>query len=133
MRDCGTCSACCTALAVHKLDKPTYTPCVHQCGDGCGIYNQRPGACRDFQCLWLQGHLGEEDRPDKLGVIFCATDHPDVGRATMLVECADGALQANAIRHAITRLATKTPVVLMSKTGGSIVPKRAARGATPVD
>jgi hypothetical protein len=81
----------------------------------------------------LQGHLGEEDRPDKLGVIFCATDHPDVGRATMLVECNDGALQSSTIRHAITRLATKTPVVLMGKTGGGIVPRRAAHGPTPVD
>jgi len=129
MRECGSCSACCTALAVHKIDKPTYTPCEHQCGDGCGIYAQRPKACSDFRCLWLDGHLSEADRPDKLGVIFCATDHPDLGRATMLVECIDNALKKPALREAVTRLSSKTPVVLMSKIGGGIVPKRDSHAA----
>ncbi len=39
---------------------------------GCQIYETRPTACRDFNCLWLRGEVAgdESSRPDKLGVMF---------------------------------------------------------------
>lgn len=36
---------------------------------GCGIHATRPGICRRYRCLWLQGKLDEEDRPDRLGAV----------------------------------------------------------------
>lgn len=71
-RACGGCTACCTAIAVHELDKPMWTDCQHQRqGQGCAVYEQRPDSCKSYWCMWQSGMLkGEENRPDKLGVIF---------------------------------------------------------------
>jgi len=76
MRECGSCSACCAVIAVHELDKGTYETCEHLCASGCGIYAERPGSCRSFECQWLRGVLevdgsvDTEMRPDACGVIF---------------------------------------------------------------
>ena len=52
-----------------SLDKPDWTRCPHQCAVGCGIHAERPEECREFDCLWLEGHGPEGDRPDLSGVI----------------------------------------------------------------
>jgi hypothetical protein len=76
-RECGGCTACCT---IHRVkdrafeggEKPGFTDCVHQvAGVGCGIYEDRPRACRGYRCQWLMGLgiLGDEDRPDRSGVV----------------------------------------------------------------
>ena len=76
LRECGPCSACCTAIGVPELDKPPYRPCAHLCEAGCGVYADRPGSCRTFECQWLRGELevdGAVDpdlRPDACGVMF---------------------------------------------------------------
>jgi hypothetical protein len=71
-RQCGTCTACCTVLAIAELQKPARWACCHLAGDHCGIYEQRPQSCRDFNCAWLRGAVaGDESlRPDKLGLLF---------------------------------------------------------------
>jgi hypothetical protein len=73
-RSCGACSLCCTLLRVDELAKLGGTPCRHQrVGNpdgGCGIHEQRPGVCRGYRCLWLQGSLEEEDRPDRIGAVL---------------------------------------------------------------
>jgi hypothetical protein len=33
--------------------------------NGCTIYADRPGSCRHFSCLWLQGYL--EQKPNENG------------------------------------------------------------------
>jgi hypothetical protein len=70
-RGCGACSLCCTLLRVDELGKPGGTPCIHQRsqGPGCGIHAARPTICRAYRCLWLQGSLEDEDRPDRLGAV----------------------------------------------------------------
>jgi hypothetical protein len=70
-RECGACSLCCTLLRVDELAKLGGTPCVHQrAAGGCGIYARRPGVCRAYRCLWLDGGLRTEDRPDRLGAVL---------------------------------------------------------------
>ncbi len=70
-RTCGTCTVCCSALAVKELHKPYYTPCKHQCNKGCTIYNTKPTSCTGFECIWLAiDKLPENTRPDRLGAIF---------------------------------------------------------------
>ena len=71
-RVCGACSLCCTLLRVDELGKPGGTSCVHQRSDGpgCGIHATRPAICRAYRCLWLQGRLEEQDRPDRLGAVL---------------------------------------------------------------
>lgn len=74
MRECGDCTACCTALRIDELNAPAYTPCQHLGDKGCSIYEDRPHhPCRVFTCAWLQGHMGEDERPDKAGGIVWQT------------------------------------------------------------
>jgi hypothetical protein len=71
-RGCDGCQACCTVVGVQELGKVHWTRCQHQCSDGCAIYENRPGSCHGYSCLWATGLLegDEERRPDRLGVIF---------------------------------------------------------------
>lgn len=63
MRECGSCSLCCKLLKVPELGKGVGW-CGHWVkGQGCGIYEERPGSCRAFSCGWLRGDLGEHWRP----------------------------------------------------------------------
>jgi len=58
-RRCDACSLCCTVLRVDALSKLGGLPCRHlgPPGTGCGIHTRRPGICRAYRCLWLQGGL----------------------------------------------------------------------------
>ena len=71
-RECGTCTACCTVLAVAELQKPMRWACDHVLCAGCGIYEERPQTCRDFNCAWLRGAISDDEalRPDRLGLLF---------------------------------------------------------------
>ncbi len=92
-RSCGPCSLCCSVLRVDDLEKPAGMNCRHQLGvpagdpdeamiadgsqpspigpvaGGCGIYHDRPSICRAYQCLWRQGGLEDDERPDETGGI----------------------------------------------------------------
>jgi hypothetical protein len=69
-RECGDCQACCTAKSVPGIVKLENGNCPHQCDTGCSIHADRPQQCRDYRCLWLQGHLDDELRPDQSGYIL---------------------------------------------------------------
>ncbi len=71
-RSCGDCSLCCTVLRVDDLQKLGGVSCLHQneSGPGCSIHARRPEICRGYRCLWLQGGLPEESRPDRLGAVL---------------------------------------------------------------
>ena len=81
-RSCGPCSACCTVLRVDELGKPAGVDCTHQrVGGGCRIHETRPPICRGYHCLWLQGGLEDDERPDRTGGIV---DLEAVGAAVQL-------------------------------------------------
>jgi|GEM_PF-871960 len=75
-RRCGSCTACCTVLAIIELHKPARWACDHVNCQGCGIYEDRPSSCREFNCAWLRNEIpgdtsrDESLRPDRLGVMF---------------------------------------------------------------
>ncbi|MBL9080134.1 MAG: hypothetical protein JNL08_21755 [Planctomycetes bacterium] len=75
-RECGPCTACCTAEGVHELHKPPGETCQFVCAQGCANYERRPPSCREFACLWLQGAFDADLRPDGLGVVFSLTPAP---------------------------------------------------------
>lgn len=67
-RACGPCSLCCHVLRVDELSKPAGRDCLHQrSAGGCAIHASRPGVCRAYHCLWLQGGLEDAERPDRIG------------------------------------------------------------------
>jgi Fe-S-cluster containining protein len=115
-RSCGECTLCCTLLRVDELRKLGGTPCVHLRGPtgGCGIYATRPGICRVYRCLWLQGKLEEGDRPDRLGAIL---DHAsETGVMHLAVhEAAPGAFERSPrLREVAERYRAVMPVRIAS-------------------
>lgn len=101
-RQCDGCTACCTVIAVHELQKGLYKRCEHERKGGCSIYEERPESCSIFRCGWLIGTVVDptgELRPDRSGVIFTMSSTGDkvlawevwcgaseVGHAKMLIE-----------------------------------------------
>jgi hypothetical protein len=70
-RECGSCTACCTAMAIDQPDiqKEAGVTCRHCTGVACAIYDVRPSLCRDFHCGWRQLPILDENwRPDLSGV-----------------------------------------------------------------
>lgn len=91
---CGSCSACCTTMAVSEIKKPMYESCTHVAAvGGCTIYADRPPSCREWACGWAQGLLGQSDsgRPDNSGVIL-NIEHPGV---MVIYEVTPGSVPAN--------------------------------------
>jgi len=81
-RECGTCTACCTLMAIEELNKPEFTDCAHICGSRCAIYEERPKSCADWDCLWLYGYLPDRFRPERSALVFTPQRegaHKDLG------------------------------------------------------
>jgi hypothetical protein len=74
-RHCGDCTLCCKVMAIEELDKPAGTWCRHcQPGRGCGTYDDRPGECREFNCLWLvDDRFGPHWRPSKSKLVLATS------------------------------------------------------------
>ena len=71
-RQCGPCTVCCVDLKIvaPELKKKARVPCPHLSGKGCGIYETRPGVCRQFLCGWrLFEDMDDSWRPDLSGIL----------------------------------------------------------------
>lgn len=86
-RACGTCSACCTSMAVEEIGKVQDVACDKLAAKGCGIYDTRPQSCRDFKCLWLVADdvIRGDDRPDRCGLVLDVNDATDIGLPQAIV------------------------------------------------
>jgi len=99
-RSCGECSLCC------------FAPSIPSIGSGsCGIYEEeRPPACSNYKCLWILGLLEEEDRPDRIGVIFESPDSirktTNVTRARLVNATNRGRLVVKAISRVMLLVVT---------------------------
>jgi hypothetical protein len=70
VRECGSCTSCCTLLEVTEVGTAVNEWCKHcEAGKGCTIYDQRPQMCRSFSCAWLQGHLDDDWYPERAGMV----------------------------------------------------------------
>jgi len=67
-RSCGTCNLCCKLLGIGEIKKRPNCWCPEvKLGKGCGIYDTRPAACREFACLWLlDPNFPDEYQPSKI-------------------------------------------------------------------
>ena len=121
MRECGSCSACCTAIAVHEIGKGTYETCEYLCEAGCGIYAERPGSCRTFECQWLRGVLevdgsiDTEMRPDACGVIFDYQPETAFGEVFTAWEVEPGASDSGHAGSIIKGLQERFLVIIMTR------------------
>jgi len=78
-RACGSCTLCCTLIAVEELHKPRSQPCVHCVARrGCGIHATRPDSCRKFICNWLLlEDLGPEWKPEQCNFVLQSVGFSD--------------------------------------------------------
>jgi len=85
-RKCGGCTACCKTHAVNSISKPAGVWCNHcEIAKGCLINTQKPQACRNFKCLWLNGFFSEQERPDKTGVVADISEPPILNQKAILL------------------------------------------------
>ncbi|HZI09251.1 MAG TPA: YkgJ family cysteine cluster protein [Myxococcus sp.] len=71
--ECTRCGACCVAPDIAALDKPLGMRCPHLQEDNlCGVYEQRPAICRDYQadevCRLIEAPTLEERVEKYLGL-----------------------------------------------------------------
>jgi hypothetical protein len=133
-RSCGACSLCCTLLRVDEIGKLGGRPCPQQrLGDpagGCAIHATRPGVCRAYRCLWLQGSLEEADRPDRLGAVLDLVTEGETPRL-VLHEAAPGALERSPRLREIVELWRRTLPVRVIEPGEAMDPDRPFRVLLP--
>ena len=72
IRACDGCTMCCKVIGVTMIGKPRGQWCPHcDVGKGCGVYQTRPSACRNFSCRFLADlELGEIWRPCNSGLVI---------------------------------------------------------------
>lgn len=126
-RACGECSLCCTILRVDELGKPAGRDCVHQRGtEGCGIHATRPPICRAYRCLWLQGGLEDDERPDRTGGIV-DLETMGVGLRLAIREARPGAFDASPALRAIAERYRGSMPVRITDVGDPLDPDRPFR------
>ena len=115
-RTCGECAVCCIDVRIEPLDKPAREPC-RNLGPGhvsCTVHgtNAQPKVCKAFLCAWIQGAGGEDDRPDKIGVMV-TVQQIENGTFALALEHKPGAVLATG-QPMITAVATSTklPVIV---------------------
>jgi len=108
--ECGECRQCCTTAEVVSgtWRKEAHKPCEHLCKKGCGIYFDRPRACAEYKCLWLQSQGGNRPmpatmRPDRLGIIFSKNNYDSKTLFVVLVKGREEQLNAEEVREFIAR------------------------------
>ena len=130
-RTCGDCGMCCKLMDVVAIDKAPHAWCGHyRKGAGCGIYADRPQACADYACYWLNApNLDDRWRPDRARFVL---HREDEGR-TLVVEVDPAAPDAwrkapfhAAFRTWAARGASRglTLNVLVGRRGYTILPDR---------
>lgn len=105
-------------MRVTPLNKPAGANCAHQTEAGCGIYEQRPQACRAWDCMWVRDNgrvFAEDERPDQTGVFFTASNpDPNTGQQTIYVhQVHEGAAASPKARAILNRLAALLPVEVL--------------------
>jgi uncharacterized protein len=78
-RTCANCDLCCTAVGVEEIGKLPAVRCpllVGPPGRSCGVYENRPHACREFLCLWRGSDtcLPDNLQPAKVGFVVALTN-----------------------------------------------------------
>lgn len=71
-RQCGDCTACCQGHLIGKAyDHDFYPgkPCFYL-KPRCIVYDDRPTACKNYYCAWVQGLFSEKLKPTMSKVII---------------------------------------------------------------
>lgn len=100
MRDCDSCTACCTWLKGESYgwEFGGGKSCKFLGDGGCGIYDIRPDTCKRYFCAWAQELFDYDMRPDKCGIL-ASVEQGDRGQYLKIMEITKGALDDIAIEY----------------------------------
>ena len=99
-------------------------------GTGCAIHERRPTVCHSYRCLWLQGGLEDEDRPDRLGAIVDLVSTGDSARLSIR-EARPGAFDASPRLQAIAERFRSTVPVRIADADDPMNPDKPCRVLLP--
>lgn len=109
--ECGDCNLCCKVMGISELNKPPGPWCSHAVkGKGCGIYEQRPGSCRQFGCFWLLGNLAPEYKPNKVKAVIAIPPGEDHVRVYLDAGCSNW--DAGPLGRLLRRIQRDKPVFI---------------------
>jgi hypothetical protein len=76
IRKCEECAVCCviTEISEDNFHKCANYPCeyLNNEGYGCSLFGkkEKPNRCTEYECAWLRGFGGDNDRPDKSNIML---------------------------------------------------------------
>jgi hypothetical protein len=144
-RDCGSCHACCIWLGIDELQKWTGERCKHLATrtktHHCGIYDSRPKACVQYQCMWLAGWGPDNLQPSKSGMLITPyQNETDAKMAAVTIVVFDLEKAQKLLMDVITQIlqffidcelrvvSTQTKVAMLYKDGlirkGKLIPSK---------
>ena len=111
---CGSCQVCCEVLRIDEISKPAHSRCTNQVKTGCKIYESRPNSCKVYQCEWLKNGEPEDNRPDRLGILFSERFTEDNKWVTMHV-INPKARSLERVKKKILNIINKTVLIEMNR------------------
>ena len=117
MRECGSCTACCTWLIgdSYGWEFGNGKSCKFLCETGCDVHKARPESCENYFCAWAQELIDDEYRPDKCGILI-SVENNENGQYLKVMEIDKTKINTNMIDY-LKRWseAMNTPIVYVSK------------------
>lgn len=100
MRECGSCTACCTWLIgdAYGHSFGNGKSCKFLSGDGCSVYKARPKCCEKYYCAWAQELIDDTLKPDESGVLV-SVENNENGQYLKVLEIKENTLNNNIISY----------------------------------
>lgn len=100
MRECGSCTACCTWLIgnAYGWEFGGGKSCRFLCETGCSVHKARPKVCENYFCAWAQELIDEDLRPDKSGILVSVESNEN-GQYLKVIEIVKDSINTNIIEY----------------------------------
>ena len=100
MRECGSCTVCCTWLigTAYGCEFGNGKSCKFLCEKGCSIHKVRPKVCENYFCAWAQELFDEELRPDKCGFLV-SVEQNENQQYLKVIEISKNSINNNIIKY----------------------------------
>lgn len=100
MRECGSCTACCTWLIgdSYGWEFGNGKSCKFLCEGGCSVHEARPKSCEKYFCAWAQELIDEEMRPDKCGILV-SVENNENGQYLKIIEIHEHSINSDIVKY----------------------------------
>ena len=124
VRRCKACTVCCVALPIPEGHlamgpKAAGVPCINLVDHGCGRYEDRPAACRDFLCTWLADAAWPDAwRPDLSGLLSLREELEPGLVGAVVYEIEAGALESDVAKEILGALYSTVTILVVVDANG---------------